>query len=139
MTPEVVTHSLEKRVGHLEESVDSLHKDSIRTQSAIASIATHIDSIVDTMHVIDQKLDEQRTRRPELAGIAAVAAVILTFMGYSGWIINDKIQATDDEVAHLEVEVDSRGKTIGYYEGVLEEQRRALDKLENRVDRLHDE
>lgn len=143
------TH-LEKRVENVEHAVDILHKDSIRTQSAIASIASHIDSIVETMHTIDNKLDQHRTRRPELGALAAIASVILTIMGFSALLINDNIEDAMTTLSHdiaevkendskLEAIVDARTGVIGKYTAIVERQQYELERLQERVDKLHDQ
>lgn len=141
--------NLEKRVENVEHAVDILHKDSIRTQSAIASIASHIDSIVETMHTIDTKLDAHRTRRPELGALAAIASVILTIMGFSAVLINDNIDDAVSDLSHdlaeikakddkLEKIVDERTYIIGRYSAIIEHQQEAFERLEQRVDKLHE-
>ena len=66
------------RVEQLETSVASLHQDSIRTQSALAALAGQVDGLSDTLRDIADKLDAQRTRRPEMGALATWAIVILT-------------------------------------------------------------
>lgn len=69
---------LPTRVEQLETSVASLHQDSIRTQSALAALAGQVDGLSDTLRDIADKLDAQRTRRPEMGALATWAIVILT-------------------------------------------------------------
>jgi uncharacterized coiled-coil protein SlyX len=97
---------VEEQVRHQGEAVDVLHQDSIRTQGAIASIATHIDNLTDTMRSIEAKLDEHRTRKPELAGLAAVAAVILTIVGGLGLVVFDRMDMVNSAVQRHEVVID---------------------------------
>lgn len=71
-------HNVTRRVHRLEEVLAKLSEESIRTQGAIGTLAKHLDTQADALTSIAEKLDEQRTKRPELGALATWSLVILT-------------------------------------------------------------
>ena len=77
----ILTEGIPTRVGQLESMVDTLHQDSVRTQGAISGLVTQVSSLTDTMKDLAVKLDQTRTRRPDMGALASWAAVLLVIMG----------------------------------------------------------
>lgn len=67
-----------RRIDRVEEALARLSEESIRTQGAIGTLAKHLDAQAEALNSIADKLDEQRTKRPELGALATWSLVILT-------------------------------------------------------------
>jgi len=66
------------RVSHLETSVHQLHVDNQKTQTALAAISQEIGAQGKALSEIASKLEETRTRKPNLSAAVAAVGVIVT-------------------------------------------------------------
>lgn len=71
-------NGVSRRVDRLESALARLSEESIRTQGALSTLAKHLDAQAEALTGIADKLDEQRTKRPELGALATWSLVILT-------------------------------------------------------------
>lgn len=104
---------LDRRVAHLEESVDGLHKDSVRTQGALSGIAAKVDSLAITMQDIGEKLDQQRTRRPELGSMATLALVIITIGAMALAPMTWNVSRLENEINLIQHTATERAELVG--------------------------
>ena len=126
---------LPTRVEQLETSVASLHQDSIRTQSALAALAGQVDGLSDTLRDIADKLDAQRTRRPEMGALATWAIVILTIGALAFAPISARLHTIESAAFTASGVLMERAQIIGAAEQELEEHSERLERLERYVDK----
>jgi len=125
---------LQPRVEQLETSVASLHQDSIRTQSALAALAGQVDGLSDTLRDIADKLDAQRTRRPEMGALATWAIVILTIGALAFAPISSRLSNLEN-VAYKGADIMmERAEVIGSATSELAEHGARIDRLERQLD-----
>ena len=126
------------RVEHLENAVDALHRDSVRTQAALAGLATKVDSVTSTLVDIANKLDQHRTKRPDMQGIAAVLSLVLIIGGLAltplYWRV-DRIQVNVDDMAAVQWQ---RSGIIARYDADREHWSENISRLQEEVHRLED-
>ena len=134
MEHESFRDGLPTRVEQLETSVASLHQDSIRTQSALAALAGQVDGLSDTLRDIADKLDAQRTRRPEMGALATWAIVILTIGALAFAPVSARLSNLE-EISHRGAEIMmERAEIIGGAKADLEEHNGRLERLERFLD-----
>jgi len=78
------TDDIPIRVSHLESSVERLHADNQRTQHTLAGVVAQLDSQGRILSDIAEKLDGQRTRRPDMPMILTVAIMAVGLIGTIG-------------------------------------------------------
>lgn len=130
------TNDVGVRVSHLENTVEALHRDSVRTQAALAGLSSKVDSITNAISDLSIKLDQHRTRRPDLAGVAAVVSLILVIGGLAMAPLYqrmDRLQYRVDEMSAIQWE---RGGIIAKYDVDREHWSRELERLRDDVDRM---
>lgn len=125
---------LPTRVTHLEGSVTQLHQDSIKSQAMMAAMQRDLGNIGDALKSFGDKLDQQRTKRPDIGAFAGWAAVILTMvaMAYAplAWRMSDH-EATLDQLTSRQFE---NSQIVGEYSVERQHVRDAITRLENKVD-----
>ena len=121
---------LDTRVDHLEQSVEALHRDSMRTQGAIAGMAAQVDSIVDTIKDIGQKLDQQRTRRPELGALATTALVVLTIGALALAPLNMRMSSLENQLHSMQTAEIETAITLGEFGAAREALTHRVSEIE---------
>lgn len=128
--------SLEPRVKQLEHSVESLHTDMGKMSSAIAGISAQVTTLAHTLDSVADKLDVQRTKRPELSAMAAVAAVILAVGGATLWPISQRIGLVEFQQQWQQQIISERGEIIGRFSADRDHIQSEISALRKRVDEM---
>ena len=101
-SPTMFYDGLPTRVGHLENEMSALHEDNIRTRTAISTLGSQVATLTETMKDLATKLDVTRTRRPDMAAMAAWAGVLLMIMALVYGPMNYKIDHAQSEIGRLQ-------------------------------------
>ena len=117
------------RVGHLENEMASLHEDNIRTRSAISTLGSQVATLTDTMKDLAIKLDQQRTRRPDMSAMAAWAGVLLMVGALAYAPISGRVYSAEESINSLNLQTLKHAKEAGKYE-------KAIDVMENEINYL---
>jgi hypothetical protein len=125
------------RVSHLESSVAQLHTDNQRAQTMLAGIVAQQDAHSRLLADISAKLDQTRTQKPNLLGLAVAVLTLVGLMFSYGElklapIYRDLTEATV-RVQHIDDELDERGKLISSMTGKLEHVEDRQRTNENRL------
>ena len=96
-----------RRVDRLEEALARLSEESIRTQGAISTLAKHLDGQAEALERIAEKLDEQRTKRPELGALATWSLVILALGGLALYPMQQQQERFHERLVRNEDAVDA--------------------------------
>jgi hypothetical protein len=125
------------RINRLEEALARLSEESIRTQGAISTLAKHLDGQADALERIADKLDEQRTKRPELGALATWSLVIIALGGLALYPLQQSQERFHERLTHQEYLVDEvRGSRFtkedgqGILDKLLEHIQSAVDTCE---------
>jgi len=128
--------SLEPRVRQLEHSVESLHGDMGHVKQTLAVISGQQSSFAKTLESVADKLDAQRTKRPDWGALGTWAAVILTIGALSLTPLAMRLVSAEHDIEKLEATDDSRGLQIGEFAEHNRNTDEWLSHIENRLDRL---
>lgn len=106
---------LPRRVGRLEYSVNELHREHVETRTTLSALATQVKDVGVYLHDLGDKLDTHRTRRPELGGLAAVAAVVLTIGAMAMSPMNNRLHTAERAIEQTRADVNERAEVLGRY------------------------
>lgn len=160
--------SLEPRVKQLETGFADVVRDLHSVQTDVSAVkqsqAVISQQITDGFANLyrrqsesEQKLDETRTKRPELGALASVAAVILTLVGAIMWPAYERMNRLEGRDLAQQQTLSQRGVVIGEFAsdrrhmetelGQLRADVNAMQsnrftkldgqRLEDKIDRLH--
>ena len=130
--------NLEPRVRQLEHSVDSLHGDVARIGQAVSGVSSQVSSLAKSLDSLAEKLDAHRTRRPEWGVFVSVGALILAIGAATLWPINQRVSLIEIQQQYDQQVIAERGELIGEFNADRRHMQREIDRLEDRVDRLHE-
>lgn len=128
-------HGVTRRVDRLEEVLARLSEESIRTQGAIGTLAKHLDAQAEALTGIAEKLDEQRTKRPELGALATWSLVILTIGALAFAPLMKQQERFHERLQHVESSVER----INSNRFTEEDGRRLQDQIYNHLKEDHRE
>ena len=124
----------DKRISRLEVSVEQLHDDSIKNREAMSALKQGQDTLSKVIEKIDNKLDEQRTSKPNylgiLSAIIAATAVIISIGTLVVLPIKEANVRQDAEINTLQ------GAIVETHKNRFTKQ--DGQRLEDKVDEFHD-
>jgi uncharacterized coiled-coil protein SlyX len=116
---------LDKRVDRLEHSVGVLRDTTAELSGAVGQIGQQVSLLGDTLGDIGNKLDDQRTRRPELGSLATLGLVLIAIGGLAFAPVMSRMNR---------MEIDMRQEHTKIEQELTATQHRLEDRLNNYID-----
>lgn len=133
---------LPTRVTHLEGSVDRLHTETAQMQRTLGGVVTQLDSLGKVLTDVSDKLDKQRTRRPNFTAILAVTISALALVAVIGTMAFSPVnQRLDSLELRTEVLYEARTKQAAQIDATSERTRsieRQTLQIQNDLRQLRD-
>lgn len=128
------SNGVARRIDRLETVMARLSEEAIRTQGNISTLAKHLDAQAEALTAIAEKLDEQRTKRPELGALATWSLVLLAIGGLAFAPVSSRL-ANLENVAYKGADIMmDRAELIGELRAELGEHGSRIERLEDQID-----
>lgn len=136
---------LEPRVKELETGFHALHadmsrmgKEQERQGRELARVSSSVEGFGRILADVSEKLDVQRTKRPDWGVFVSMGALLLAIGAATLWPINQRVALVEMQQQYQQQMNAERGKFMGEFNADREHMKTDIERLQDRVDRIHD-